>query len=293
MSAPQSVRSFDVLYAADVNLMARLYLPPGRPAGAMVDVHGGGWVSGDRHANRVIAEALAAAGVLVMSIDVRKAPADRYPASIADTHLAIRWLKAVSPSFGLSADRVGGLGTSSGAHQLLLATLCADDERYAGSPLPAAFGDQSAALAFLVLGWPVADPLERYRMVLERQDQQLIDAHHGYWPDEAAMADGNPKMLLDRRRLARLPPALVLQGTSDKNLPTGSALRLAESYEASGGRASLAMFEGGVHAFVTRDPQSDAARAAMAMIVDFVLDQLGEARGGRLSPGKSDLELVR
>jgi acetyl esterase/lipase len=278
MTNKDNFRCFDVVYEPEVNLLARLYLPIGAPVGAMVDIHGGAWVSGDRHDNAVIAHALAAAGVVVMSPDFRMPPGERYPAPVADIHLAIRWLKSILPTFGLARERMGGLGTSSGAHQLLLATLLANDRRYAALQLPDHFGRQNASLSFLVLCWPRADPLKRYRMVLEQNNKQLIDAHHAYWPDEASMVEGNPQSLLDSGELGSLPSALVLQGTADENLPQDSADQFAASYRNAGGKISLSLFKKEPHAFITRHPECNAAQTATNMIVDFAIREASKPR---------------
>jgi acetyl esterase/lipase len=267
-------RLVDVTYKADPPLLARLYIPEcGFPPPILIDVHGGAWVSGDRFANVVIHEALAKAGIAVMAIDFRKPPSYRYPCSVADVHDAIRWLKTSASDFGLAGARFGGLGTSSGAHQLLLAVLRADDSRYGGA------GTNSADLPlldYLVLGWPVVDPLARYRMVLEQRNEPLINAHHAYWPDEASMEEGNPQLILQAPGpQLRLPSALVLQGGADTNLPADSADRFTAAYRLRGGNIRLQRFADEGHAFVIRSPASAASRAALELLVRFVVEQAG------------------
>src|SRR5712692_574686 len=116
-------------------LLARLYRPVGNgPFPAVIDVHGGAWASGDRLNNAPLDEALAKSGIVVLAVDFRMPPAHRYPASIADVNLATRWLKAHAGKFGSRRDLVGGLGTSSGAHQLLLSVLKPQDPSYAALP---------------------------------------------------------------------------------------------------------------------------------------------------------------
>lgn len=116
-------------------LLARLYQPQGAgPFPALVEVHGGAWASGDRLNNAPLDEALAKSGIVVLAIDFRVPPAHRYPASIADVNYATRWLKAHATEFNSRRNLVGGLGTSSGAHQLLLSALKPADPRYAGPP---------------------------------------------------------------------------------------------------------------------------------------------------------------
>src|SRR5207244_3471138 len=75
--------------------LARVYQPRGTgPFPALLDFHGGAWSVGSRATDEVIHRALAASGILVFAPDFRLAPTHPYPASIADTNLATRWLKA-------------------------------------------------------------------------------------------------------------------------------------------------------------------------------------------------------
>jgi dipeptidyl aminopeptidase/acylaminoacyl peptidase len=114
-------------------------------------------------------------------------------------------------------------------------------------------------------------------MVKERKNQRLIDAHHAFWPDEAAMAEGSPQLLLDRGEAVQLPPVLLLQGTNDDNLPADSADRFAAAYAKRGGQIHVEKFPGEPHTFVSRDPNSDASRKALAMMVAFVKQHTGRA----------------
>src|ERR1700736_6991713 len=105
-------------------LLARLYQPMGPgPFSAVLEVHGGAWTSGDRFNNIAIAEALAAHGIAVLSIDFRMPPAARYPDTVADVNFGIRFLKGNAEKFATRAELVGGLGPSSGGHLLLLNAL--------------------------------------------------------------------------------------------------------------------------------------------------------------------------
>jgi acetyl esterase/lipase len=151
----------------------------------------------------------------------------------------------------------------------MLSALRPRDRRYATLPLPAA-GDADAELAFVVLCWPVTDPLARYRMVREKGPQRLVDAHHAYWPSEAEMEDANPQLILERGEARDLPPAFVLQGTADDNLTPDMADRFAAAYEKAGGGIVLEKFPGEPHAFVGKDPSAPASRRAVELIKDFV-----------------------
>jgi acetyl esterase len=254
-------------------LLARLYRPIGPgPFPALIDVHGGAWASGDRLNNAPLDEALAKSGIVVLAIDFRMPPLWRYPASIADVNLATRWLKARASEFGSRRELVGGLGTSSGGHQLLLSVLKPEEPSYAGLPLAEAPAED-AHLPYIVLCWPISDPLARYRMVREKGNSRLVEAHDAYWPSEAAMAEGNPQLILEHGAAAALPPAIVVQGTADDNVTPDMANRFAAAYRAQGGRLALHKFAGQPHTFIMRDPASEASRQATELIRDFVLEQ--------------------
>ena len=205
----------------------------------------------------------------VLSIDFRMPPAARYPDTLADVNFGICYLKANAERFATRPELVGGLGTSSGGHLLLLNVLRPRDPRYTSHPLPAA----DASLAFAVACWPVADPLARYHAVQERRNDRLVEAHHQFWPSEEAMAEGSPQLILERGEDVETPPALIMQGTADDNLTPDMAADFAAAYTKAGGSIALHKFEGQPHAFIPRDPAAPDAQRALGLITDFIHHQ--------------------
>jgi len=168
---PIHTEDLEYLRVGGTPLLARFYRPEGPgPFPAVLEVHGGAWTSGDRFNNVAIAEHLAAQGIVVLSIDFRMPPAARYPDTVADVNFGIRFLKGNAEKFATRAELVGGLGTSSGGHLLLLNALRPRDPHYASHSLPGT----DAILAFAIACWPVADPLARYRAVGERGNDRLV-----------------------------------------------------------------------------------------------------------------------
>jgi acetyl esterase len=267
---PVHAEDLEYLRIADTALLARFYRPEGRgPFPAVLEVHGGAWTSGYRFNNVAIAEHLAAHGIAVLSIEFRMPPVARYPETVADVNFGIRYLKANAERFATRAELVGGLGTSSGGHLLLLNALRPSDPRYASVPLPGA----DAHLAFAVVCWPVADPLARYHAVRDRGNERLVAAHHQFWPSEEAMAEGNPQLILERGEPVDKPPALIMQGTADDNLIPDMAANFAAVYTKGGGSISFHRFEGQPHAFIARDPAAPDALRALGLITDFIHSQ--------------------
>ena len=200
-----------------------------------------------------------------------------YPASLADINYAIRWFKARAAEFGVRADRVGILGVSSGGHQAMLAAMRPNDPRYAALALPSAAA-VDATVRCVVLCWPVIDPLGRYhhaKKVLQtaaaKQAEEWISCHDQYWADgEAAMAEGNPTLALERGEQVPLPPVLYLQGTADPAHPRPNLDRFVASYRKAGGRVDLHLFEGMSQAFISEQPSAPASLDAIDKIIEFV-----------------------
>jgi acetyl esterase/lipase len=252
-------------------LLGRLYRP-GTPAKVLViEVHGGAWVLNDRLTNVLMHEHLAGQGIAVFAIDFRLAPKHRYPAAAQDINFAIRWLKANLSRLDLSPGHIGLLGTSSGGHLATLVALRPDDARFVQDE-PAVTG-QDARVDFLMACWPILDPLARYQMARTRGLQNLVDNHHAFWPDEAAMAEGNPHRNLAAGLATHLPPALIIQGTEDQNVEHQRTKAFAELYQSRGGAMRYHPFEGEPHAFVAARAGMPAAVEALRLMSDFVTDQ--------------------
>jgi acetyl esterase len=269
---PFQTEDLEFLHTDGAALLARCYRPQGSgPFPAVLEVHGGAWTSGDRFNNTAIGEYLAERGIVMLSIDFRMPPVTGYPGTVADVNFGIRFLKANAQRFATRPELVGGLGTSSGGHLLLLNALRPHDPRYTAIALPGV----DAGLAFAVACWPVADPLARYHAVRERGNERLVAAHDQFWPSEATMEEGNPQRILDRGEPVEKPPALIMQGTADDNLTPDMARNFAAAYTRAGGSIAFHEFPGEPHAFIARDPAAPNAQRALALIADFIRHQTG------------------
>jgi acetyl esterase len=262
----------DVEYGrvGDAVLLARLYRPKGVSGfPAIIDVHGGAWTGGDRLNNAPMHEVIAAAGTAVLALDFRLAPAVPYPGSVADINLGIRWLKANVARWGGNAALVGGLGTSSGGHQLLLNVLRPRDPGYAAHGL-ASGENVDASIAYLVICWPISDPVARYRMAKETGNDRLVSNHHAFFGTEQVMAEASPQRIVEAGVSLKLPPALLIQGTNDANVTPDMADRFAVAYAKAGGQIMLRKFEGQPHTFIPQNPTGAASVEALQLITEFI-----------------------
>ena len=259
-------------------LTVRLFLPdtPG-PHPAVLALHGGAWCTGMPDDCHGFAHAFARAGIVVAALAFRHA-ADGYPTALADINYGVRWLKAHAAALGIGA--VGIAGQSSGGHLAMLAAMRPEDPRYAALPSPSAWPAADARVAAVAMLWPVINPLSRYRHarraraagaawvgdIPERQDL--------FWQTEAAMAEGNPLLALERGEKLALPPALWLQGRPDPahdyrdpeaDFDGPEPDRFAARYRAAGGALTL----------LTTGPAERTDAATLAQVAAFLRARLG------------------
>lgn len=280
-AARYEVKVEDIEYRRDGgrSWLALTYQPQGNgPFPALLEIHGGAWNSGQRSDNPALAEGLAASGVVVASIDFRMGGEDPYPSSLQDINYATRWLKRHAADFRADPATVGGLGISSGGHLILLSAMRPRDPRYAALPFPEA-PDLDATLAYVITCWGVLDPLGRYRMAQERGLDHYITYHDRYFGSVETQAEASPLRILQRGEPVELPPVLLIQGTADEGVPQGMVETVAALYQAAGGQAELAWFEGQPHGLAGWS--APAVAALIERMKGFIARQVAAAAAAR------------
>ena len=273
------IQVYDVEYRHDQgeSWLACIYQPQGSgPFPALLDVHGGAWNRGSRNGADLINRSLASSGLVVVAVDFRLAPEHPYPAQVADVNYATRWLKAHAGDFGSHAACLGGIGSSSGGHTVMLSAMRPHDPRYSAQPLPEA-QNVDASLSYILAAWPVLDPYARYLFAQEGGRERLVEASEAYFPNQDAMKEGNPQLILERGEKVYMPPTLILQGTADDNLPLTIPQRFEASYRAAGREVEVEWFPDMPHGF-GREP-GPATDRALELMKAFVARQLTASRG--------------
>ncbi|MBT97901.1 MAG: hypothetical protein CL902_04655 [Dehalococcoidia bacterium] len=252
-------------------LAVRVYLPEGTgPFPALVDVHGGVWSLNDFTANETMNRGLAGSGIVVATVNFRQPPEHPYPAQVADVNFAIRWLKSKASEFNADPETVGGMGGSSGGHSIILSSIRPSHPAYNTIDLPGS--DADATLKYVIAGWPIVAPHERYIYAQETGNDRLVELTDAYFSSVEAMNEGSPYQILKRGEAEALPPLFIAQGTADTNLPVPVTEQFAKDYRAAGGDVELELFPDMPHNFANVPcPESDRAVDLMRKFVARVL----------------------
>lgn len=84
---------------------------------AIVMIHGGGWVMGDKQMFTRMAEDWSAdVGAVVFNINYRLIPDGKYPNATNDVRSAVAWIRTNASFYGVDPNRIGTFGNSAGGH---------------------------------------------------------------------------------------------------------------------------------------------------------------------------------
>ncbi len=109
-------------------LLLDAYVPKADgPLPAVLVVHGGAWVMGDKDQLAAYAKGLAEQGFAAFAINYRLAPKSKHPAQIEDCREAIRWMRTTGAKHKVDPDRIGAVGYSAGGHLVSLLAVTGRD----------------------------------------------------------------------------------------------------------------------------------------------------------------------
>lgn len=117
-----------------VDVPVRVYTPTGTgPFPVLLYIHGGGWVIGSRDSHDDLCRSLChRAGVVVVSVEYRRAPEQKFPAALDDCYAALRWCAAGAGGVG-DGTRLTVAGDSAGGN--LSAAVCLLARDRGGPPI--------------------------------------------------------------------------------------------------------------------------------------------------------------
>lgn len=108
-----------------------VYVPEGDgPFPAVMFIHGGAWIAGDRGEFTEAARRLARSGYVAATIDYRLAPGTRYPGPVQDCVCALSYLRKHAADYKLDPGRVAVMGYSAGGNLAALVGTSADIEAH-------------------------------------------------------------------------------------------------------------------------------------------------------------------
>ncbi|MES2696505.1 MAG: alpha/beta hydrolase [Verrucomicrobiota bacterium] len=217
---------------------------------AVVYFHGGGWVRGDKAADREcnLGGNFAARGYVFVSVNYVLGP-KAWPANLLDCKNAIRFIRKNAARYGVDPERIAAMGASAGGHLALMA---------AYTPDVAEFEPKA----------PYAGVSNRVRVVIDFYGMTNLLTRRVVEPDgtpTGGLMDSHAPEVLGVKRTegaavwklaspvthvaAGSPPTLIVHGLADPTVDYIQAVELANTLRAKGVVHDMLLLEGVGHMF--------------------------------------------
>ncbi len=212
----------------DVPLKADLYFPMtlDQPAPALIVIHGGAWMEGNRQRNYLIDSipTISKAGYFVIAIEYRLAPTYPFPAMVEDARCAVRFLRAYASELHINPEKIGVLGISAGGHIASLVGLAHERSDWEKGQ----YLEQSSRVQAVVDFWGPTDLTDLD--FLEKIQKRGFLLFPNVSPDQAMLAAASPVTYASPDD----PPFLIIHGDQDKVVPFRQAEALYERLKSVG-----------------------------------------------------------
>jgi len=261
------------LPGAEHRVPVRLYWPRAANAGErlpiVVHFHGGGWAMGDLDTHDRNARYYSKhADAIVINVDYRRPPEDKFPAAVDDSYLATCWAADHADEIGGDASRLGVAGDSAGGN--LAAVVC-----------QIAKANKRPAIRVQALVYPATD-LDLSKSYESRAkfgggeyflSTRDMEWFAGFYLNNVRSDAGDPRASpLVAEDVSGLPPAIVITAGFDPLRDEGRAY--AERLQAAGVPVEYRCFEETIHAFTSFAPIIPAGEEGLAFVAERLRNAL-------------------
>jgi acetyl esterase/lipase len=215
----------------------------GEPHGAVVVVHGGGWVGGTRGQAERWNQWLNELGYDVFDVDYRVPPPERWRDEVGDVKAAIGWVCEHAHDYDIDRARISVMGHSAGGNLAMLAAYCTGNDAF-----PPSFVGPVVAVRSVVNVYGPADLFALYetsgsRLYIQECLQQYIGGTPTDYPQRYRAV--SPLMHAG----AATQPTITVLGSRDRIVPMSQAHALDRVLRDAGVVHEMCLLPGNDHGF--------------------------------------------
>lgn len=241
------------------DIPVRIYWPNEEGVrGAYVYFHGGGHVIGSLDTHDKVARNLCnGGGVVVISVDYRMGPEDKYPAAVEDCWAVTEWVAANAASIGADPARIAVGGDSAGGNLAAVIALMARD---AGAP----------KISLQVLVYPVGDytlsggSVATYAKGYGILTDDAMKWFQGHYFEDVSQASEWKASPINAASFEGVAPAIIIAAGCDVLYDDG--VDYARALAGAGVPCEYVLYAGMIHAFFGMAPDVDDAVAAQTRV---------------------------
>lgn len=263
---PRQLRDIEYSHPDGISLHLDACLPDtAGPAPAVVIVHGGGWVRGDRRVDvEPLFKPLTDAGFAWFSIDYRLATDPvQFGVAIEDVEQAVRFVKARAGDYNIDPNRIALIGESAGGQLAAMAALRA--------------GPAASVRAVVALYTPtdLVSLFQHSNFV----PAQIRNGVRGT-PWENLVLAGLSQLSPIQNVRRDMPPFLFIHGTADSLVPFAQSTQMCARMRQDGASCEVYPVEGAGHGIRWWTSSSRGADNYKRKMVQWLQQELGPANNG-------------
>ncbi|EMI55733.1 lipase/esterase [Rhodopirellula sallentina SM41] len=220
---------------------------------AVVLVHGGGWLVGDKWSLGSYSRQLSELGICVLNINYRLAPYSKFPAPVDDVREALLYLVDHAEQLSIDRERIGLFGYSAGGHlSALVGVMCDEPGEVQATSSEWEIDDprwkRLPKVAAVCAGGPPCDlrevPIdsEALSFFLRGSRRKYPDAYVAASPTAHA-SPGDP-------------PTQLIHGEKDMIVPIESSQQFADALKDAGASVALTVVENQGHFMTFMHPST-------------------------------------
>lgn len=212
---------------------------------AILQIHGGSWVMGDkREQGWPLLSHLAANGWVCFNLNYRLSPGATFPDHLIDLKAGLVWIREHAAEYDIDPDFIAVTGGSAGGHLAALMALTANDPEYQPGFENADTSLQAAVPIYGVYDFTSRLGINRLPFWYRRLEQQIMKAFQSEEPEKFRRASP-----IDRVHPGA-PPFFIIHGDRDTLAPVEEARYFADELrQRSKSPVIYAELAGAQHAF--------------------------------------------
>lgn len=212
---------------------------------AIMQIHGGSWVMGDkREQGWPLLSHLAANGWVCFNLNYRLSPGATFPDHLVDLKAGLAWIREHADEWGIDPDFIAVTGGSAGGHLAALMALTANDPEYQPGFEEADTSLQAAVPIYGVYDFTSRLGTNRLPFWYRRLESQIMKAFRDEEPERFRRASPVERIH------AEAPPFFIIHGDRDTLAPVEEARDFANELAAvSSAPVIYAELSGAQHAF--------------------------------------------
>ena len=224
-------KQLDVVYTSGSTYQEKLdlYIPnkTSTLAPAIINIHGGGWVSGSKNQQGGFDDYFKN-GFLVCNIDYRMTKEAKAPAAVEDARCALAYLIRNAKQLNIDVNRIVVMGSSAGGHLALMTGLLENDHQFDGNCSDV----KNMKVAAIIDKWGITDVWAWAYCCKSGSAQNWLGDKK---TDEAFAKTVSPMTYLKKTS----PPIFICHGDADSTVPIEESYALHDKLKEIGIKTEL------------------------------------------------------